>query len=131
MSRILVVEDDGELRQMMVDILLDAGFEVEHAPDHQKALEIIEDGKPLEVVVTDILLPRVDGFALARMAGAKRAEIKIIYVTGSIDPADEAVGPILHKPFAAKVLVRTVRQVLAMPAQKKRTETCDHELSFS
>ncbi|HKT19569.1 MAG TPA: response regulator [Stellaceae bacterium] len=130
MSRVLVVEDEHELRRMMVEILLEAGFDVEDAADHREAIEIVEDGKPLDVIVTDILLPRVNGFALVRMATEKRADIKVVYVTGSIDPADEAVGPVLHKPFAAEVLVRTVRQVLALPAQKSRTETCDQELSF-
>jgi len=130
MSRVLVVEDDDELRRMMVDILAEAGFDVAQAGDHREALQIVEDTKPLDVIVTDILLPRVNGFALARIAGAKRAEIKVVYVTGSIDSADEAIGPVLHKPFAAEVLVRTVREVLAISPQKNRTETCDHELSF-
>ena len=67
-QRILVIEDDEAFRYVVTKCLTDAGFDVEDAADYRDALEIIDDGKPLDLMLTDLMIPGVNGFALARMA---------------------------------------------------------------
>lgn len=105
MYRILLVDDDEALRYATAKLLAAAGYDVVQAGDFRDALPIIEDSKPLEFLVTDAVLPGVNGFALARMARLKRLDIRCIYITGFDVPVHEAIGPILRKPFTSEQLL--------------------------
>jgi CheY-like chemotaxis protein len=121
MPRILLIDDDEALRYATVKLLAGAGYEVEQARDFQEALRIIEDGKPLELLVTDAVLPGVNGFALARMARMKHHDIKCIYISGFDVPAHEAFGPILRKPFTDGQLLAEVARALARGSEGHAT----------
>lgn len=111
--RVLVVEDDDSLRYAMARELTAAGYEVAEAHDYRDALEALENGQRFALLVVDLVLPVVNGFALARMARMRQHDLKMIYMTGFADiPAEEAIGPILHKPIAPEVLLATVANVL-------------------
>ena len=115
-ERILIVEDDGTLRYAPARVLQAAGCETAQAHDYREALQVLEDGRHVAVLVVDLILPGVSGFALARMARMKDRNIKIIYLTGANDvPVREANGPRLHKPVSADVLLATIRIGLARP----------------
>ena len=108
-ARILVVEDDNRLRYAMCQELEAAGYDVAQAPDFRGALEVLETGNKVAVLVVDLVLPRVNGFALARMARMRQHKLKTIYITGDDNiPTNEAQGPVLHKPVEAEVLLRIV-----------------------
>jgi CheY-like chemotaxis protein len=112
-QRVLVVEDDEALRYAMTRELTAAGYEVAEASDYRKALDVLEDGKQCAVLVVDVILPQVNGFALARMARLRHPYIKAVYMTGFDNiPVDEANGPVLHKPIASEVLLATVAAAL-------------------
>jgi CheY-like chemotaxis protein len=114
--RILVVDDDPAYGDFTARVLGAAGFEVCLAPDHRLALEDLESTRPVDLLITDIVMPdRVNGVALSRMARMRRPELKVIYLTAYDIPGveDDAIGPVLRKPVDENRLVAEVRRVLA------------------
>src|SRR5271163_3827153 len=114
--RILVVDDDPAFGEATARVLRAAGFEVFLAADHRLALEDLESTRPIDLLITDIVMPdRVNGIALSRMARMRRPELKVIYLTAYDIPGveDEAIGPVLRKPVDEDCLVAEVRRVLA------------------
>jgi CheY-like chemotaxis protein len=115
-ARILVVDDDKICGDSTARALRAAGFEVHLAPDHRLALEDLESTRPIDLLITDIVMPdRVNGVALSRMARMRRPELKVIYLTAYDIPGvdDDAIGPVLRKPIDDEQLVAEVRRVLA------------------
>jgi CheY-like chemotaxis protein len=111
-DRILVVDDDDSFRYATVRMLADAGFETADAPDYRAALDILEDPKPLAVLLIDLVIPGVNGFALARMARMRRLDLKVLYLTAYDVPSHEAIGKILRKPITPDELTAEVRLAL-------------------
>jgi DNA-binding NtrC family response regulator len=115
-ARILVVDDDKICGDSTARVLRAAGFEVCLAPDHRLALEDLESTRPVDLLITDIVMPdRVNGVALSRMARMRRPELKVIYLTAYDIPGveDDAIGSVLRKPVDEDRLVAEVRRVLA------------------
>ena len=115
-SRILMVDDDPVFGDAAARILRAAGFEVFVARDHRLALEDLESTRPINLLITDIVMPeRVNGIALSRMAQMRRPGLKVIYMTAYDIPGveEEGVGPVLLKPIDDEHLVAEVRRVLA------------------
>ncbi len=112
-GRVLVVDDDDAFRYATVKLLTDAGFETTEAPDYRQALEILDDKKPLALLLMDIVIPGVNGFALARMARMRHRGLKVIYLSAFDVPTDEAIGPVLRKPVDSNVLLAEIGKVLA------------------
>jgi DNA-binding NtrC family response regulator len=113
---ILLVEDDLAFGEAGKKILRDAGFEVCHAEDFRLALEVLEGSQPIDLLLTDIVMPqRVNGLALARMARMRRPGLKVIYMTGYDLPGaeKEALGVVLRKPIDNDVLIAEVERALA------------------
>jgi two-component system, cell cycle sensor histidine kinase and response regulator CckA len=107
----LVVEDDAVVRSMAVRGLRDAGYTVLEAVHGREALELTRThtGR-LDVVVSDIGMPEMDGYDLARHLSEERPELPIVFMSGYGDP--EPMVPFLQKPFAPDVLVRKVGEML-------------------
>lgn len=111
-TRVLVVDDDDAFRYAMVKMLAEAGYEAVEAPDYRRALDILDDKKPLALLVMDIVIPVVNGFALTRMARMRHRDLKVIYVSAFDVPTDEAIGPVLRKPVDGETLMAEIRKVL-------------------
>jgi PAS domain S-box-containing protein len=107
----LVVEDDPVVRGMAARGLREAGYAVLEAVNGREAVDLIgtHTGR-LDVVVTDIGMPEMDGYDLARWLSEARPDIPIVFMSGYGDP--EPKVPFLQKPFAPDVLVRQVGQAL-------------------
>lgn len=122
-ARILVVDDERDMRAMLDTVLRRAGFDVEQAADGQAALEQAL-ARPPDLVVTDILMPRLDGWQLCRRLRAERttARIPIIFLSLRSAAADRIYGlqlgadDFLPKPFDTRELVARVRAVLKRTA---------------
>jgi two-component system phosphate regulon response regulator PhoB len=113
-KRILVVEDDADLRRMFKTALSLAGFDVDEASDGLDALRIVELRTP-DLVVLDLMLHALDGISVQQELAARAvtAHIPIVIVTGStIDTTALDVACVLQKPVMPDELVRTVRQCL-------------------
>jgi CheY-like chemotaxis protein len=113
-SRILLVDDDDSYRYAAKKLLTEAGFEVTAAPDYRQALDVINGDAPLDLLLTDVVMPnRVNGFALARMAKMRRMSLPVLYMTAFDVPTNEAMGKILRKPIADELLLAEVKEALA------------------
>jgi CheY-like chemotaxis protein len=113
---ILLVDDDEAFCYVAAKVLREAGHRVLLAPDHRLALRILESPQPLDLLITDIVMPgHVNGFALARMARMRRLELRVLYVTAYELPVEKGIGKVLRKPIELEVLVAEVRNTLAGP----------------
>jgi CheY-like chemotaxis protein len=112
-SHILLVDDEEGFRYAATKALRVAGFDVVSVPDYRGALQTLEGEQPLDLLVTDIVMPdRVNGFALARMARMRRLDLKVLYLTAYDVPSHEAIGKILRKPITPDELTAEVRLAL-------------------
>jgi DNA-binding NtrC family response regulator len=112
-GRILVVDDDDALSYALAKILAVEGYDVALAHDYRDALGILEDGGPVHLLLSDLRLPGVNGFALARMGRMRHHNLKVVYMTGYDDfPATEALGPVMRKPIDQDALLRTIHETL-------------------
>jgi CheY-like chemotaxis protein len=119
-QRVLVVDDDDVIRQLISVNLELEGFEVHTAVDGQDALDLVKSVKPT-VVTLDIMMPRMDGWeAAARLRqDPETAEVKIVLLSARAQEADLrrgdriGVDAYLTKPFDPDVLVETVRRLAA------------------
>jgi PAS domain S-box-containing protein len=110
---VLVVEDEPTVRTMAVRTLEEAGFRVYQANDGREALDLIEGpAAQVDLVVTDLGMPEMDGHELARRLRASRPALPVLYMSGYGDDAG-SVTPFLQKPFAPDDLVDRVATVLA------------------
>ena len=75
-QRILVVEDDDATRYAMARELAAVGYDVAQACDYRDALPILESQGPVDLLLVDLIMPGVNGFALARMARLRRLDLK-------------------------------------------------------
>ena len=115
-AHILVVEDDKAFGEALGQILRRAGFDVVVATDFRTALGVLEAERPVDLMLTDIVMPgSVNGIALSRMARLRRRDLKVVYLTGYTVPGveTEASGPILRKPIDDAVLVSEIERALA------------------
>jgi DNA-binding NtrC family response regulator len=116
MRRILLVDDDQAWGQAAAEKLRESGFDVVLVPDYRGALTELDSTRTLDLLITDIVMPRnVNGIALSRMALMRRHDIKVLYVSAYDVPgaADEALAPILRKPVNLDDLVAEVRRLVA------------------
>ena len=114
-AHILIVDDDTVSGEAMANLLRREGHDVLQVPDYELALKRLEAAEPLDLLLTDIVMPnRVNGVALSRMARLRRPHVKILYMTGYDIPGveDEALGPILRKPISDERLLAEVERVL-------------------
>jgi EAL domain-containing protein (putative c-di-GMP-specific phosphodiesterase class I) len=113
MPRVLVVDDEASLRELCVDILQDAGCEVESAADGRAAVDLVM-ARSYDVIVSDVTMPHLSGLDLLRRVRERDLDVPLILMTGmpSLDAAVQAVEygafRYLLKPFKADVLVDAV-----------------------
>jgi DNA-binding response OmpR family regulator len=120
--RILIVEDNTDLRRMFRMALSLAGFDVEEAADGLDALHVIESRVP-DLVVLDLVLQSLDGVSVRQelAAGTVTSHIPVVVVTGSdIDTGPLDVACVLRKPVMPDELVQTVRRCLSQAASASR-----------
>ena len=115
---VLVVEDEDGLRLLMREVLEAAGFRVCEADDGFQALSVLLQGRPVDLVLSDIRMPRMDGCELAAHMAALALKVPILFVTGYGNELElnSLPGPVLAKPFRSEELVAFVRQAQAVSA---------------
>ncbi len=116
---VLVVEDDPGIRKLVCRALARAGYTVLEAQSAAQARDIAgTHGGAIDLVLTDAVLPDAYGVEIGELVRAKRAECKLLYMSGYTDDTMayhgvlESGSPFLEKPFSAETLVRKVREVL-------------------
>jgi DNA-binding response OmpR family regulator len=115
--RVLLVEDDPKMAQVLRRGLADEGYEVFVAGDGLEGLEMA-DACPMDCIVLDVMLPRIDGFEVVRRLRAKGSAAPILMVTARDTPADVIAGldhgadDYLTKPFYFEVLLARMRAII-------------------
>jgi len=123
-ERILLVEDETTVRDLSASLLKASGYTMLEASDPSQALALLaRDDEPIDLMVTDIVMPGMSGPDLASRLGGPRPEMKVLYISGyagSHVTHDSALPPgsaFLPKPFTPEALTRKVREVLDQPAR--------------
>jgi len=114
-KRILIVEDDADLRRLFRMSLIVAGYDVEEASDGIEALQLVENRTP-DLVVLDLVLRVLDGLSVQQELAARAVtqHIPVVIVTGStLEPGGFNVARVLRKPVMPEELARTVSMCLA------------------
>lgn len=118
MPRILLAEDDDDMRRFLVRALDKAGYEVVDYPDGRSAYDRLCE-EPFTLLLTDIVMPEMDGIELARRATELDPELKVMFITGfaavALNPESNAPpnAKVLSKPFHLRDLVTQVERLLA------------------
>lgn len=115
---VLMVEDEAVVRMVAADVLRDLGYRVLEASDGLAALEVLRSDERVDLLLTDMGLPGMDGRRLAEAARRLRPGLRVLFVTGEAgDPADEGPLPpgteVAGKPISLDALAAKVRAMLA------------------
>jgi len=116
---ILVVEDEGPVRKLAIDILRKQGYTVLEATEGAEALLICEQQKrPIHLILTDVVMPKMSGPQFIEQLKQMRKDFKVVYMSGYTDEAimnngilEEEVN-LINKPFTFEKLASKVREVL-------------------
>lgn len=116
---VLVVEDEEIVRDLVCNVLEEQGYNVLRATDGVEGLRVAEEcAAPIDLLVTDVIMPRMNGPELAERLARVRAGVKVLFVSGYSNNDISAHGvrdgeiELLHKPFTPETLARKVRDVI-------------------
>ncbi len=116
---VLVVEDDSHVRMIITDVLRELGYSCLEAGDGQAALPVLTSNTSIDLLITDVGLPGLNGRQIAEIARKHRPDLKILFVTGYAEHATGhapflGVGmEMVTKPFALDALALKIREMLA------------------
>lgn len=113
---ILVVEDDAIVRMLIVDVLEELEFQVLEAADAEQALKVVEDSNNvINLMMTDVGLPDMDGKQLATKVRELRPDLPILFASGYAESIDVPEGMhVIGKPFSIDQLRDKVKTILAV-----------------
>ena len=115
---VLVIEDDSAVRLIISDVLRELGYACIEASDGQAALPMLTSNTPLDLLITDVGLPGMNGRQIAEIARRHRPHLKILFVTGYAEHATghaPFLGPgmeMVTKPFALDALALKIREII-------------------
>lgn len=124
MGRILLAEDDEAMREYLSRALVNAGYEVEAVSDGLEAMPLLES-RVFDLLVTDIVMPGMDGIQLSQKASVLNPEIKVMFITGFAAVTMKAGqempnAKLLSKPFHLRDLVMEVDRAFMTEDQHGR-----------
>lgn len=126
MQKILVVEDDFDIQELLQNFLQEAGYEVTTANDGVEAISVFSD-KHFDLILLDVMLPKVDGFNVCKLI-RKQSQVPIIMLTAlngeeeQIRGLDLQVDDYITKPFSMPILIRKIAAVLRRSCQLQNDE---------
>ena len=118
MAKILLAEDDNDMRKFLVRALDRAGYEVVSYDNGASAYDRLRE-EPFTLLLTDIVMPEMDGIELARRATEIDPDMKVMFITGfaavALNPDSDAPkdAKVLSKPFHLRDLVNEVEKMIA------------------
>ncbi len=119
---VLLVEDEAEVRRLVERLLRMQGYTVLSAPSPAEAISAARAAGRIDLLVTDVIMPGMNGREMASVLAAERPRMRVLYMSGYTDAAIAQQGILepgtafLSKPFTPDVLARKVREVLDGPA---------------
>ena len=121
-SKILVVDDESRMRKLVRDFLVKNNYEVVEAADGEEALDLFFEINDIDLVILDVMMPKMDGWQVCREIRAY-SKAPIIMLTAKSDERDELLGfelgvdEYISKPFSPKILVARVEAILRRTGQ--------------
>jgi CheY-like chemotaxis protein len=118
LGAVLVVDDDPQMLDILC-MMLQRSHRIVRASGSTAALSILEGATPVDLLLTDVAMPGVNGFGLARLARQRRPRLKVLYLSGVPSSADvmrdptERYGKLLNKAISALDLIMEVDRALA------------------
>ena len=115
---VVLVEDDSAVRMLVLDLLNELGYRAYEAEDASAALPMLESDLRVDLLVTDVGLPGMNGRQLAEIARQHRPELKVLFMTGYAEIAAERQGFLEHgmdmvsKPFTIDLLANKIRTMI-------------------
>lgn len=128
MQKILVVEDDFDIQELLLNFLQEAGYDVTVANDGVEALSLYASDQ-FDLILLDIMLPKIDGFSVCELI-RKQSQIPIIMLTAlsgeeeQIRGLDLQVDDYITKPFSMPILVRKIAAVLRRSNHQQDDKHC-------
>jgi PAS domain S-box-containing protein len=121
-EKILLVEDDGTVLTLTLDLLTGLGYEVTCATNAAEALQVLQGGAEIDLLFTDVVMPGgVSGVSLARTARELNPQLAVLLTSGFVGEGavdDDVEFPLLDKPYETSVMAAQVRQLLDARAAK-------------
>ncbi|MDF3069078.1 MAG: Blue-light-activated protein [Polyangiaceae bacterium] len=114
-ERVLLVEDEAVVRNVVERTLQRAKYEVVTATSGEEALEAVEREAPFDLLITDVMMPGMNGWELGAELGARIPSLRVLYMSGYTEGSEvegAARSPFLQKPFMPAELLTAVRQLL-------------------
>ncbi len=118
---VVLVEDDAAVRMLVLDLLKELGYRAHEAEDAKDALPVLESDLRVDLLVTDVGLPGMNGRQLAEIARQHRPELKVLFMTGYAENAAERQGfleegmDMVTKPFSIDLLANKIRTMIGQP----------------
>jgi CheY-like chemotaxis protein len=115
---VLVIEDEDSVRELVVEVLHDLGYRALEAGDGPSGLKILQSGEHIDLLVSDIGLPGMNGRQVADAAREGRPDLKVLFITGYAENAAIAHGflapgmEMVTKPFAVDALAARIREMI-------------------
>jgi two-component system, OmpR family, response regulator len=134
-ARLLVVEDEPNIRELLSTSLRFAGFDVSTAADGASALTLAESEKP-DLLVLDVMLPDMDGFAVTRTLREQGRHVPVVFLTARDSTDDKITGltvggdDYVTKPFSLEEVVARIRAVLRRTGRGNGVDDDHSRLTF-
>lgn len=115
--RILVVDDEQRMRQLLRDFLMKNGYEVLEAGDGKAALDVFERESAVDLILLDVMMPQMDGYEVCKEIRTM-SDVPVIMLTAKSEEQDElrgfeaGVDEYISKPFSPKILMARVEAIL-------------------
>lgn len=135
MAKILIVEDEPMINEMLSDILTSNDYEVDVAHDGQVGIEKFEQGK-YDLIITDVMMPKLDGYELTKKIRASNKTIPILMLTAKSEYEDELQGfeygvtEFVSKPFSLQILLHRIKLQLQKTVKEEKNELEDQYLKI-
>jgi two-component system, OmpR family, response regulator ResD len=129
--KILVVDDESRMRKLVRDFLVKEGYKVLEAEDGEEAVETFFENQDLSLVIMDVMMPKMDGWAAVKEI-RQYSQLPIIMLTAKDSEKDElksfdlGVDEFISKPFSPKILIARVQAIL----RRSGGEVAEEKLSY-
>lgn len=133
MQKILIVEDDSDIQDILKNHLIDAGYEVVVASDGVVGIAMFDD--TIDLILLDIMLPKIDGYGVCEVI-RKKSQVPIIMLTALSDEENQLRGfeqqidDYISKPFSPKILLCKIAAILRRRTAENQSLLTYKELSM-